>query len=356
MVGAHARNGSLRRVTPPVVELRECSKRFGERLALRRVSLRVEPGETVALVGPNGSGKSTLLRLVAGLARPDRGRPRGWTASRPPRRRRSCAGASGSSAHRALAYRGLTARENLALHARLHRRPATDVGRALERVGLARPCRRAHRRLLARHDAAPRPRPRAAARARAAAARRARHAASTWRARRCSPTSCARAPAAARPSSPRTTRPRCALAGRGSRSRAARWRDRRRAGPGPQGPVARGALARGRAAMVLFAWRRSCWCTSRLRRRRLGLARAAAGMLWLVVLLVACSACSAPSRPSARSGCSTRSCWRRSTARRSGLGKALALLVVAGGARGLARAALLAHVRRGRRRRPLLPV
>ncbi|MFD6150457.1 thiol reductant ABC exporter subunit CydD [Streptomyces sp. NPDC060243] len=42
--------------------------------ALDRVSLRVRPGETVALVGPSGAGKSTLLQAVLGFARPDTGR------------------------------------------------------------------------------------------------------------------------------------------------------------------------------------------------------------------------------------------------------------------------------------------
>jgi subfamily B ATP-binding cassette protein MsbA len=57
------------------IELRDVtlSYRGGSRPALARVSLRIQPGETVALVGPSGSGKSSLIHLLPRFYRPDSG-------------------------------------------------------------------------------------------------------------------------------------------------------------------------------------------------------------------------------------------------------------------------------------------
>jgi branched-chain amino acid transport system ATP-binding protein len=46
---------------------------YGAVKALRGVSMRVETGETVALLGTNGNGKSTLIKCVMGMVRPTRG-------------------------------------------------------------------------------------------------------------------------------------------------------------------------------------------------------------------------------------------------------------------------------------------
>jgi ABC-2 type transport system ATP-binding protein len=104
----------------PVLEARDLVKRYGERVAVRGVSISVHPGELVAVIGPNGAGKTTLLSILAGIQRPDGGEvdaaPErvGWVPQQPS------------------LYGKLTVAENLRLFARLERCP--DVPAAVDRM------------------------------------------------------------------------------------------------------------------------------------------------------------------------------------------------------------------------------
>jgi len=57
-----------------LIETFALSKRFGEKVAVRDLSLRVESGEVMGFLGPNGSGKTTTIRLLMGLLTPTAGR------------------------------------------------------------------------------------------------------------------------------------------------------------------------------------------------------------------------------------------------------------------------------------------
>jgi heme exporter protein A len=121
--------------TDHAVVLRGTGRRYGERAALRDVSLELEAGRTLVIFGPNGAGKSTLLRILATLLRPHAGEVRvlgrdlpddGWAVR----------GRIGFLGHDALLYRELSGRENLRFHARLHRASPGRVEAVLDAVGM----------------------------------------------------------------------------------------------------------------------------------------------------------------------------------------------------------------------------
>jgi ABC-2 type transport system ATP-binding protein len=109
-----------------VLEARDVVKRYGDREALRGVSLTAGRGELVAVIGPNGAGKTTLLSILAGIQRPDGGsiskapHEIGWVPQQP------------------ALYGKLTVAENLSLFARLERvaDPAAAVDRMLDLTDL----------------------------------------------------------------------------------------------------------------------------------------------------------------------------------------------------------------------------
>ncbi|MFP3853217.1 MAG: ABC transporter ATP-binding protein [Anaerolineales bacterium] len=58
---------------PPILEVRDLTKRFGGLVAVNDVSLSIREGEIFGLIGPNGAGKTTLLNSIAGNLKPNDG-------------------------------------------------------------------------------------------------------------------------------------------------------------------------------------------------------------------------------------------------------------------------------------------
>jgi ABC-2 type transport system ATP-binding protein len=56
-----------------VIDVVDFHKAFGDQVAVRSVTFRVEPGQLLAIIGPNGAGKTTTMRAVAGIISASRG-------------------------------------------------------------------------------------------------------------------------------------------------------------------------------------------------------------------------------------------------------------------------------------------
>lgn len=119
------------------LEARDVSKFFGDLSALRKVSLKIVPGDSVLLYGANGAGKTTLLRTLAALARPSEGEV--LFAGRSVRDFTGRAKAAiGFVSHASFLYGDLTGRENLRFFGRLFglQNLEQTIDRALDRFSV----------------------------------------------------------------------------------------------------------------------------------------------------------------------------------------------------------------------------
>jgi ABC-2 type transport system ATP-binding protein len=123
----------------PALDVQDLTRRFGDLVAVRGLTFRVEAGETVGLLGVNGAGKTTALRLLAGYLAPHAGTARiaGHDLSAEPREARRRVGylAEGAPAYGDMRVEGyLRFRAGLK---GLGRRAAQEVGTLIDRCGLA---------------------------------------------------------------------------------------------------------------------------------------------------------------------------------------------------------------------------
>ena len=112
------------------------TKRFGDRVAVDRVDLRVPAGTAFGYLGPNGAGKTTLIRMLLGLTRPDAGSMQilGYPL---PGQRSAALLRVGAMAEEPRFLDHLTGRENLRINAAAREPEAAgQIEAALERVGL----------------------------------------------------------------------------------------------------------------------------------------------------------------------------------------------------------------------------
>ena len=117
-----------------MIEARELTKRYGDKVAVDHLSFTVEPGKVTGFLGPNGAGKSTTMRLMLGLDRPDSG-----TATingKPYRELAQPLRTVGALLEAKSVHSGRTAYNHLLFLAQSQGLPRSRVGQVLELVGL----------------------------------------------------------------------------------------------------------------------------------------------------------------------------------------------------------------------------
>jgi ABC-2 type transport system ATP-binding protein len=123
-----------------MIEAQELSKRFGDTLAVDRLSFTVPAGQVTGFLGPNGAGKSTTMRMIIGLDRPTSGsvtvNGKPYASMRRPLRE------VGALLDARAAHPGRTAVEHLRCLALSNGIPRSRVDEVLGLVGLADAARR----------------------------------------------------------------------------------------------------------------------------------------------------------------------------------------------------------------------
>jgi ABC-2 type transport system ATP-binding protein len=117
-----------------MIEARDLTKRFGDKLAVDHLSFSVQPGRVTGFLGPNGAGKSTTMRLILGLDRPNGGTAtiNGVPYARLPRPLLTV----GALLEAKSVHTGRSARNHLLFLAQTQGLPAHRVDSVLELVGL----------------------------------------------------------------------------------------------------------------------------------------------------------------------------------------------------------------------------
>ena len=128
-----------------VVQTKDLSKRYREKLAVNALNLTVEDGEIFGFLGPNGAGKTTTILMLLGLTEPTSGQVTvcGFNPTRDPLEVKRRVGYLPENPG---FYDDISAKENLLYMARLNRIPEEQARRrtaeVLEQVGLAEDGRR----------------------------------------------------------------------------------------------------------------------------------------------------------------------------------------------------------------------
>ena len=116
-----------------VIEVASVSKRFGNRLAVDRLDLRIPGGVCFGLLGPNGAGKTTTLRMIYGVTRPSSGKILvfGMDIARNPRAVRSRLGVT---LQQNVLIEALSPEENLRVFGRYHLLSEPELSRRISEV------------------------------------------------------------------------------------------------------------------------------------------------------------------------------------------------------------------------------